>query len=71
MARYSAAKIIVRYHIDEPDEVTSDLAALAYRVGRIAVADGWPTTERIGGGISGSSFMRGLAGFSTRGEAAV
>ena len=30
MARYSAAKIIVRYHIDEPDEVTSDLAALAY-----------------------------------------
>ena len=40
MARYSAAKIIVRYHIGEPNEVTSDLAALAYRVGRIAVADG-------------------------------
>ena len=30
MARYSAAKIIVRFHIDEPDEVTSGLAALAY-----------------------------------------
>jgi hypothetical protein len=30
MARYSAAKIIVRYHIGEPNEVTSDLAALAY-----------------------------------------
>ena len=27
MARYSAAKIIVRYHIGEPIEVTSDLAA--------------------------------------------
>ena len=40
MARDSAAKIIVRYHIGEPNEVTSDLAALAYRVGRIAVADG-------------------------------
>jgi hypothetical protein len=30
MARYSAAKIIVRYHIGEPNEVTSDLAAFAY-----------------------------------------
>jgi hypothetical protein len=30
MARYSAAKIIVRYHIGEPNEVTSDVAALAY-----------------------------------------
>ena len=28
MARYSAAKIIVRYHIGEPNEITSDLAAL-------------------------------------------
>jgi hypothetical protein len=28
MARYSAAKIIVRYHISEPNEVTSDLAPL-------------------------------------------
>jgi hypothetical protein len=35
MARYSAAKIIVRYHIDEPDEVTSDPAALAYLMTRI------------------------------------
>ena len=30
MTRYSAAKIIVRYHIVEPNEVTSDLAAFAY-----------------------------------------
>jgi len=30
MARYNAAKIIVRYHIGEPNEVTSDLAAFAY-----------------------------------------
>ena len=30
MARYSAAKIIVRYHIGEPNELTSDLAAFAY-----------------------------------------
>ena len=30
MARYSAAKIIVRYHIGEPNEVTSDLAGFAY-----------------------------------------
>ena len=30
MARYSAAKIIVRYHIGEPNEFTSDLAAFAY-----------------------------------------
>jgi hypothetical protein len=29
-ARDSAAKIIVRYHIGEPNEVTSDLGALAY-----------------------------------------
>jgi hypothetical protein len=28
MARYGAAKIIVRYHIGEPNEITSDLAAL-------------------------------------------
>jgi hypothetical protein len=30
MARYSAAKIIMRCHIGEPNEVTSDLAAFAY-----------------------------------------
>ena len=30
MARYSAAKIIVRYHIGEPNELTFDLAAFVY-----------------------------------------
>jgi hypothetical protein len=30
MARYSAAKIIVRYHIGEPNELTFDLAAFAH-----------------------------------------